>query len=145
MSGPCGSHKWADAMTAARPFEDVAALNRIAERVWWSLGEVDHHQAFAAHPRIGESASSRWASDEQKGIAEAQAQVLADLADANREYFDRFGFIFIICATGRSAEQMLAAIEKRIENTHAEELRCASEEQAKITRLRLAKLIGELA
>ena len=141
----CGSNKWADAMTAGRPFEDLAALLRIAERTWWSLGEVDHHQAFAAHPRIGEGGNSKWSSDEQQGAAAAQAQVLADLAEANREYFDRFGFIFIICATGRSAEQMLAAIEKRIGNTHAEELRCASEEQAKILRLRLQKLIGELA
>ncbi len=141
----CGSHRWADAMTAARPFEDVAALQRLGDRTWWTLGEVDHHQAFAAHPRIGEGGNSRWSSDEQQGAADAQAQVLADLADANREYFDRFGFIFIICATGRTAEQMLAAIEKRIENTHAEERSTASEEQAKIIRLRLTKLVGELA
>ena len=141
----CGSHRWADAMTAARPFEDVPALLRIAERTWWSLGEVDHHQAFAAHPRIGEGGNSAWSAAEQQGAAEAQAQILEDLADANREYFDRFGFIFIICAAGRTAEAMLAAIEQRIGNTHAEELRCAAEEQAKIMRLRLTKLIGELA
>lgn len=141
----CGSQKWADAMTAARPFEDVAALQRIAERTWWSLSEVDHHQAFAAHPRIGESSASKWSQDEQQGAADAQAQTLADLADANREYFDRFGFIFIICATGKRADEMLAAIEARLQNTHAEEEKTAAEEQAKITRLRLAKLIGELA
>jgi allantoicase len=142
----CGSERWALEMAAAHPFEDVAALLRTAERVWWALAPADHLEAFSAHPRIGDAKpATAWASDEQQGAAAAQAQTLADLAAANREYFDRFGFIFIICAAGKSADSMLAELDARIGNTHAEETRTAAEEQAKITRLRLHKLIGELA
>ncbi len=141
----CGSEAWATQVAAARPFEDVAALLRTAERVWWTLAPSDHLEAFGAHPRIGDSKAGAWAGDEQQGVAAAQAQLLADLGAANREYFDRFGFIFIICASGKSAETMLAELDGRIGNTHAEEMRTAAEEQAKITRLRIHKLIGELA
>ena len=142
----CGSERWAVEMAAAHPFEDVAALLRTAERVWWSLAPADHLEAFSAHPRIGDAKpATAWASDEQQGAAAAQAQTLADLAAANREYFDRFGFIFIICAAGKSADAMLVELDGRIGNTHADEMRTAAEEQAKITRLRLHKLIGELA
>jgi allantoicase len=148
----CGSSRWADAMTAARPFEDVPALLRIGERTWWSLGEADHREAFAAHPKIGASAppadgagDARWSRDEQKGASAAGAPVAGELAAANRAYEEQHGFIFIVCATGRSAEGMLADLRARLPRTTAEELRTAAEEQAKITRLRLAKLMGELA
>jgi OHCU decarboxylase len=149
----CGSTKWAEAMTAQRPFEDVPALMRIGERIWWSLGEPDHREAFAAHPKIGHQSppkpddpetTGRWSRDEQKSTASAAASTLSELADANRAYEQKHGFIFIVCATGRSAEQMLDDLRKRLPRSPAEELRTAAEEQAKITRLRLAKLMGEL-
>ena len=145
----CGSTRWADAMIAARPFEDLAALLRTAERTWWSLSEADHREAFAAHPKIGEakvpaSGDATWSTDEQKHAAAAAAQTLTELAEANRAYEARYGFIFIVCATGRSADAMLADLRRRMGSSPADELRTAVEEQAKITRLRLAKLIGEL-
>jgi allantoicase len=142
----CGASRWVAQVVAARPFEDVPALLRTAERAWWSLETVDHLEAFAAHPKIGEpKPSSAWAIEEQKGAAAAQQQTLRDLADGNREYLDRFGFIFITCASGKTAEAMLVELDARIGNTHADETRTAAEEQAKITRLRLHKLIGELS
>jgi OHCU decarboxylase len=152
----CGSARWADAMAAARPFEDAPALLRIAERAWWALDEADHREAFAAHPKIGarhqepagaddSAATARWARDEQKGASAAASSVLDELAAENRAYEEKHGFIFIVCATGRSAEGMLADLRARQGTTTAEELRTAAEEQAKIMRLRLVKLLGELA
>ncbi len=151
----CGSTRWATAMTAARPFEDTPALLRIADRIWWSLDEKDHREAFASHPKIGMPAAkpaapldpettATWARDEQRGTVGASEQISSDLAAANRAYEDRYGFIFIICATGRTAESMLGELRARLESTPADELRTAAEEQAKITRLRLHKLIGDL-
>ncbi|MBA3452665.1 MAG: allantoicase [Deltaproteobacteria bacterium] len=144
-----GSTAWATAMTAARPFEDMTAVLRTAERVWWSLGEAEHREAFGAHARIGEAkvpahGDAAWSTDEQKEAASAAATTLAELADANREYDAKHGFLFIVCASGRSADAMLADLRARLGNTAADELRTAAEEQMKITRLRLAKLIGEL-
>jgi allantoicase len=140
----CGSTRWAAQLAAARPFEDVAALMRIAERTWWRLSDDDHREAFAAHPQIGANKSSQWSTDEQRGAAAADARVQQQLADANREYLDRFGFIYIVCASGRSADSMLAELDARIGNTLMDELRTAAEEQAKIFRLRLGKLVAEL-
>jgi allantoicase len=145
-----GSRVWSEMMTRARPFEDAAQLLRQGERIWFSLGEADHREAFAAHPKIGEakvpaSGDAMWSTAEQRDAAAAAQQTLARLADANREYEAKNGFIFIVCATGRTADEMLADLEKRLRNPAADELRTAAEEQAKITRLRLTKLIGELA
>jgi OHCU decarboxylase len=149
----CGSTKWAEAMTAQRPYEDVPALMRIGERIWWSLGEADHREAFAAHPKIGHQAppksddpetTGRWSRDEQKSTASASSSTLEELADVNRAYEQKHGFIFIVCATGRSTEAMLDDCRKRLARSQTDELRTAAEEQAKITRLRLAKLMGEL-
>jgi allantoicase len=152
----CGSARWADQMIEARPFEDVPAMLRIAERIWWSLGEADYREAFASHPKIGGNAppvtastdpetTGRWSRDEQKSTTEAASATLHELAAANRAYEAKHGFIFIVCATGRTAESMLDDLRDRVGRTPAEELRTAAEEQMKITRLRLAKLIGELA
>jgi allantoicase len=147
----CGSTKWADAMTARRPFEDVPALLRIAERTWWSLDEAAHREAFAAHPKIGQpkppsgaEATSGWAKDEQQGAAAASDATTAALAAANRAYEAKHGFIFIVCATGRTADAMLEDLHARTGRSTAEELRTAAEEQLAITRLRLGKLLGEL-
>jgi OHCU decarboxylase len=126
---------------------------RIGERTWWSLDEADHREAFGAHPKIGASPAAaapphgdaRWSREEQQAADAASAQVQGELASANRAYEAQHGFIFIVCATGRSAETMLADLRARLPRSTAEELRTAAEEQAKITRLRLTKLLGELA
>jgi allantoicase len=141
----CGSTRWASVMAAGRPFEDVPALLRKAERTWWSLAEADHLEAFAAHPKIGESSSSsRWSAGEQAGASRAADTTLAELAAGNRDYVAKHGFIFIVCASGRSADEMLAELRARFGNTRDVELRVAAEEQAKITRLRLHKLLQEI-
>ena len=132
-------------MAALQPFEDRAALLRAADRVWWSLGEADHLEAFGAHPRIGEKSASAWSQTEQAGAAGAHAATLGELADKNREYEAQYGFIFIVCASGRSAEAMLVDLRARLANDRATEMRTAAEEQAKITRLRLGKLLEESA
>ena len=129
----------------------MPALLRIGERTWWSLGEADHREAFAAHPKIGESkppvdaeTTQKWSRDEQRAVAAAAAGITEELAKLNREYEAKHGFIFIVCATGRSADAMLEDLRKRLPRSQADELRTAAEEQAKILRLRLTKLIGEL-
>lgn len=139
----CGSRRWAAAMAGARPFESVAALRRIAEREWWRLGDVDHLEAFGAHPRIGDKGGGKWSAQEQAGAANAESAVLAKLEHQNGAYFEKHGFIFIVCATGRSAAEMLALLEARLPNDKATELRTAAEEQAKITQLRLSKWLAE--
>ena len=146
----CGSRAWVEQMIQARPFEDASALLRIGERIWWSLTEADHREAFAAHPKIGEAkvpatGDATWSTTEQSTAAAAGAHTLAELAAANQEYATKHGFIFIVCATGRSAETMLADLRRRLTTSTREELHTAAEEQAAITRLRLTKLYGELA
>jgi allantoicase len=149
----CGSTRWAEAMAAARPFDDVPALLRFAERTWWALDEAAHREAFAAHPAIGArgdqarapAGDAAWSAGEQRATHAAGDPVVAELADANRAYLERHGFLFIVCATGRSAEAMLADLRARTPRSLAEELRTAAEEQLQITRLRLHKLLGELA
>ena len=141
----CGSTKWAAAMAAARPFEDLDALLRIGERVWWSLAVDDHLEAFAAHPKIGEQSSAKWSQAEQQGARAATADTRAALAAANQTYESQLGFIYIVCASGRSADEMLADLRARLANSREIEVRTAAEEQAKITRLRLHKLVQELA
>lgn len=147
----CGSSNWSRRMTAARPFDGISALLAEAERVWWSLTPDDWLEAFRAHPKIGEkkaaSAQSQeaqqWSAQEQAGTELAAAQTKAALAAGNQKYQERFGFIFIICAAGKSAEEMLAALNARLHNEIETEIRIAAEEQRKITRLRLQKLIDQ--
>jgi allantoicase len=139
----CGSAAWAAAMCGARPFEDDTALLRLADRIWFSLREADHLEAFGAHPKIGEQAASTWSQTEQSA-ANAEAQTRAELAALNKTYEAKHGFIFIVCASGRTAPAMLADLQARHDRDRADELRTAAEEQAKITRLRLAKLLQEL-
>jgi 2-oxo-4-hydroxy-4-carboxy-5-ureidoimidazoline decarboxylase len=144
----CGSRRWADAMTAGRPFTSANGVYRAADVIWASLGRTDWLEAFAAHPRIGDLDSLRkkfastadWASGEQAGVAGAADDVITSLADGNRDYEAKFGYIFIVCATGKTAAEMLAILRQRLPNTPDSELRIAAAEQAKITRLRLEKL-----
>jgi len=137
----CGSTRWAARMAAARPFRDLDDLLDRADAAWRALDPGDWLEAFAAHPRIGQRTSSAWASQEQAGAAQASADVRERLAAANRDYEARFGYIFIVCATGQSADAMLAALEDRLTHDPQRELRIAADEQGKITRLRLAKLV----
>jgi allantoicase len=138
----CGSARFAERMADARPFEDAAALQRIAERSFWSLGEQDWLEAFSAHPRIGEENAEGWAQQEQSGVRGAAAETLAQLARLNGEYFDKQGFVFLICAAGRTAEEMLGSLKQRLAEPRAREIRTAAEEQAKILRLRIDKWLG---
>jgi len=139
----CGARHWVDGMLAARPFASDAELLAAAERVWWGLGRADWLEAFAAHPRIGARAEAMtdWARREQAGANGAAAATLAALAQGNRTYEERFGHVFLICATGRMADEMLGALRGRLTNDPATELRVAAEEQAKITQLRLDRLV----
>jgi OHCU decarboxylase len=135
-------------MTGARPFENVEDLLNKADREWWSLSERDWLEAFRAHPRIGEQvaaqskAAQEWSAQEQLGAKDASPARMAALAVGNRKYEERFGFIFIICATGKTSDEMLAALNSRLRNELQSELRIAAEEQRKITRLRLKKLLS---
>jgi len=141
----CGARRWAEAMAAARPFATEADLFAAADRIWNSLAPADWLEAFAAHPRIGGTPNSAWSRDEQSSVASAGHDVQADLARLNREYEMRFGHVFLICATGRSAGEMLVELRRRIAHDPAGELRIAAAEQAKITRSRLEKLLRERA
>jgi allantoicase len=142
----CGSSAWTAAMVAARPFENVPTLLRMAERAWFQLSENDYLEAFAAHPRIGDKqAQGAWSQREQGQVATAADNVLRELAEANQAYLAKHGFIYIVCASGRSADAMLADLRARLPRSRADELRTATEEQAKITWLRLRELVKELS
>jgi 5-hydroxyisourate hydrolase / 2-oxo-4-hydroxy-4-carboxy-5-ureidoimidazoline decarboxylase len=157
----CGSKRWAREMTAARPFASVESMAAAADSIWLSLDQADKLEAFAAHPKIGAGRTGEageagesggaggaggaghgeWSAAEQAGTASASADVLARLAEANREYEARFGFIFIVSATGKSAADMLDLLQRRLDNDPVIEARIAADEQRKITRLRIAKLL----
>ena len=136
----CASEAWARRMVAIRPFESDAGLFDAAERVWWALSPDDWLEAFAAHPRIGERTESAWSAEEQSGVQGTDRRLQERLREGNRRYEETFGHVFLICATGLSAGEMLTALERRLQNDPKTELRSAAAEQAKITRLRLEKL-----
>ncbi|MEO8260731.1 MAG: 2-oxo-4-hydroxy-4-carboxy-5-ureidoimidazoline decarboxylase [Acidobacteriota bacterium] len=152
----CGSERWAREMAMKRPWPDVDALAVDADVIWRRLAEVDHLQAFDAHPRIGSGAEAggsaasgerrtgerSWSAQEQSRVAAASDEVRDRLAAANDEYLARFGFIFIVCATGKSAEEMLAMVDERLTHSRMEELQIAADEQGKIMQLRLRKLVS---
>ena len=146
----CGSTRWAHQIANARPYESLESLIRTANDVWWSLEPRDWLEAFRSHPKIGEkkaaqdvSAQSRqWSGQEQAGVSNASPDTVDSLAALNHAYEQKFGFIFIICATGKTSDQMLSALRDRLENDGATELRIAASEQSKITELRLKKLVN---
>jgi allantoicase len=140
----CASGRFGESLLAVRPFEDAPALLRIAERTWFGLEEQDWLEAFAAHPRIGErkagqGQSARWSAQEQAGVGAAPQRTLERLAELNDAYAQKFGFVYLVCASGRSADDLLALLETRIARTRSGELRAAVEEQAQITRLRIER------
>jgi OHCU decarboxylase len=149
----CGSRAWAETMADARPFANGEVLLDMADAVWRALAADDWLEAFRAHPRIGERApqhatedvaaerrAAAWSEQEQAAVRTASADALAELAALNHLYEQRFGHIFLICATGLDASDILEALRWRIDNDPAEELHIAAEEQRRITRIRLELL-----
>ena len=150
MLACCAVRRWAEAMVALRPFSGVESLSLTADEIWSTMEESDWLEAFAAHPRIGErkqpsgtSASAAWSQQEQASAAGAAKPVLSDLAEGNRVYEERFGFTYIVCATGKTAEEMLAILQRRLTNSRDAELREAAEQQRQIMQIRLGKWLVE--
>ena len=145
----CGATRWVRSMATALPLASVENALAAADAAWAACGEDDWHEAFRAHPRIGErkahqdtgAQAARWSSQEQAAVNASGDDVRAALAAVNAEYESRFGFIYIVCATGRSPDELLALARTRLANTRDEELRNAAAEQHKILRLRLEKLL----
>ncbi|HEV7683295.1 MAG TPA: 2-oxo-4-hydroxy-4-carboxy-5-ureidoimidazoline decarboxylase [Pyrinomonadaceae bacterium] len=145
----CGSTNWAQQMVAARPYHSLAELIAAADRIWWSLDSQAWLDAFHSHPKIGEKNAAaataveaqQWSEAEQSGVCNAAHETLGALAELNQTYEEKFGYIFIVCASGKSSEEMLAILRERLENNPDDELRIAAAEQAKITELRLRKLL----
>ncbi|MFN2510664.1 MAG: 2-oxo-4-hydroxy-4-carboxy-5-ureidoimidazoline decarboxylase [Pyrinomonadaceae bacterium] len=147
----CGSTNWARRMAVECPFANANQLMTIADRVWWSLEPDDWLEAFASHPKIGEKKAARattaeaetWATQEQSGARDAAEETVRSLTELNREYEDKFGYIFIVCATGKSSDELLTNLRERLPNDAEAELRIAAREQARITKLRLGKVIQQ--
>ncbi len=146
----CGSTRWVESMLGRRPFESVPALLAAADDAWLRTVPTDWDEAFSHHPRIGErqaaapvSAAARaWSTGEQSNVARATPATRAAMAEANQAYQQRFGRIYIVCAAGRGAEELLADVEARMRNDPETERAVAAEEQRKITALRLRALVG---
>lgn len=144
----CAAPAWIEQMLARRPFADDEAIVQSATDIWWALARDQWLAAFAAHPKIGDPASlrakyantSNWANNEQAGVTAANEQTLQELAEYNQRYEARFGYIFIVCAIGKTAAEMLSLLKARIDNDAEMELKIAAAEQLKITLLRLKKL-----
>jgi 2-oxo-4-hydroxy-4-carboxy-5-ureidoimidazoline decarboxylase len=139
----CGSTNWVSHMLSSRPFRTPASLRTAATDIWWHLQPEDWLEAFSKHPKIGATGKvSQWSAQEQSGMNSAAAETAEKLSTLNQIYFDKFGWIFVVCATGKSAAEMLSLLEERLSNRPEAELRIAAAEQDKITLLRLAKLLS---
>jgi OHCU decarboxylase len=161
LSKCCGSGTWVEQMMHHFPFSSVEELQNLAVNIWYGqCVEEDWLEAFKLHPKIGGlsplpsggdlgvgtdkfASTNEWAGAEQAGVQKANEEVIHALAKGNKEYKDKFGFIFIVCATGKSAEEMLAMLNNRITNSYESELKVAMKEQHKITEIRLKKLIDD--
>lgn len=146
----CGSSAWTEKMARHRPYSSKGEIIKKAEETWnHELDSSDWLEAFSAHPKIGDLGSLRkkyastkqWAEGEQKGTANAPEEVLKKLAAGNQVYENKFGYTFIVCATGKSAEEMLHILETRLDNSPEKEIAIAAEEQRKITEIRFEKLL----
>ena len=139
----CGSDVWAQKMMASRPFGDAETLHRTADEIWFSLRREDWLEAFSRHPRIGDKSSNNWPAQEQQGMSAASEKTARRMRELNEQYERTFGWIFIVCATNKSAEAMRQLLEQRLSNDPDTELRVAADEQAEIMHLRLDKLLAE--
>ena len=145
----CGASNWVEKMNQNRPFHDKNEVYQQAESIWFSLSSEDWLEAFIHHPKIGDIDSLRKkfhntksiSKNEQSGVNDAEKSTLNNLAKSNQLYEDKFGFIFIVCATGKSADEMLALIKMRLNKNAETEMQNAAKEQNKITQLRLEKLL----
>lgn len=142
LRGCCSSNEWVRRMMARRPFKSAPAVLEAGDRIWVSLFPVDWKEAFSAHPRIGDRSVRGQEAAEQAGAAGAPEAVREALEEANRAYEERFGYTFIVCASGKSAEEMLDLCRRRLDNDPVAELAVSAEEQRKITRLRMEKLFA---
>jgi 2-oxo-4-hydroxy-4-carboxy-5-ureidoimidazoline decarboxylase len=146
----CGSRAWVNKVAANFPVENKENLMDIVEKVWFTCEEQDWLEAFRHHPKIGDlnslkekfAVTSQWAAGEQSGVQKASEEILHQLAEGNQLYEEKFGYIFIVCATGKTAEEMLSMLQSRLPNKPEEEIKIAMIEQNKITKLRLEKLLA---
>jgi 2-oxo-4-hydroxy-4-carboxy-5-ureidoimidazoline decarboxylase len=147
----CGSSAWVEKMLTIPPAEDLIDLFEDAEEKWYECKEADWREAFLHHPKIGDlnsikekfASTAVFAAGEQSSVKDASEKVLQSLAEANAAYEKKFGYIFIVSAAGKSAEEMLGILTARLNNNSEEEIKIAMEEQNKITRLRLEKLFTD--
>lgn len=145
----CGAARWVDRIMAIFPVNNKQALMDGAIRCWNECTEKDWLEAFTHHPQIGDvktlrqkfTATANWAEDEQAGVSHASEETIRELADKNKMYKEKFGYIFIVCATGKTASEMLRLLNERMHHTPQEEIHIAMKEQQKITLLRLEKLL----
>jgi len=149
----CASSRWANQMATAAPYTSIDSLHNKAVDIWSALSNEDYLEAFKGHPMIGADLdalrrkfthTSEWSEGEQAGIQSASEEVLKRLQAANIEYANRFGHIFIVCATGKTAEEMLNLLEERLDNSPDVEIAIAAGEQQKITTIRLNKWLENL-
>jgi len=146
----CGSNVWANRMSDIFPVPNLETLYKYAEGVWFACEDKDWLEAFSHHPKIGDleslqkkfASTAQWASGEQAMVNTASNEVLEALAQGNKLYEEKFGYIFIVCATGKSATEMLIILQSRLDNDPKDEINIAMREQNKITRLRLEKLLS---
>ncbi len=145
----CGSSAWVDKMLVFFPADDLVELLEDAEEQWFLCSEADWKEAFAHHPKIGDveslktkfASTADWAAGEQSGVNIASTETIQALAEANKKYEEKFGYIFIVCASGKSAEEMLNLMQSRLQNSPEVEIEIAADEQNKITKLRIEKLL----
>lgn len=137
----CGSNSWMEKMLGRFPVADISTLLAAAAETWQTCGPGDGLEAFSRHPRIGAKTADATATAEQAGTKNAPASILDALARGNKAYEEKFGYIYIVCATGLSASEMLELLETRLGNTPEKEIKIAMDEQGKITRIRLEKLL----
>jgi 2-oxo-4-hydroxy-4-carboxy-5-ureidoimidazoline decarboxylase len=148
----CGSHAWAEGLAARRPFSSPQQLFEASDAIWTALDEEAWREAFDSHPRIGQqharaatAESLAWSSQEQRGAMSQDDAIKLALAEGNRQYEERFGRIFIVCASGRSAAEILALLEQRMQNSAAAEILEAAEQQRQITQIRLRRWLESSA
>jgi 2-oxo-4-hydroxy-4-carboxy-5-ureidoimidazoline decarboxylase len=145
----CGCSSWAIKLTDNRPFNTIDDLRITSDTIWSTVSETDLMEAFSHHPKIGDKSSlqkkfatKEWASNEQSGVNNASEEIIDELAKGNADYEKKFGYIFIVCATGKSAKEMLEMLRKRLPNSPEVEIKIAAREQNKITHLRINKLFS---
>ncbi len=139
----CGSTAWVNRMLQLSPFPDRESLLSAADSVWNSLTASDWLEALAQHPKIGEKSAAKWSTEEQRGMETASRDTERQIRELNIAYERKFGWIFIVCATGKTAEEMVAMLTARLNDDADTELRTAAAEQSKITKLRIEKLLAE--